>query len=61
MEKSYWIFVEGSRVMLNSGLAYKNTLSMMHSIDKFCKKLDKIRQIVKSCHVAFASDCMIFK
>lgn len=32
MEKSYCLFVEGTRVMLSSRLAYKNMLSLQHCI-----------------------------
>lgn len=34
MDKSYRIFVEGTRVMLTSRLAYENTPSLRRSIDK---------------------------
>ena len=32
MERSHWLFVEGTRAMLTSWLAYKNTSSLEHSI-----------------------------
>lgn len=32
MEKSYWVFVEGTRVMLTSGMAYKNWSSLQNSV-----------------------------
>lgn len=32
MEKYYWLFVEGKRVMLTSELDYKITSSLQHSI-----------------------------
>ncbi len=33
MKKSYWVFVEGTRVMWTSGLAYKNTCSLQHTFN----------------------------
>ncbi len=37
-KKTYWLFVEGTRVMLTSGLAYKHTSSLPHSNDPFTQK-----------------------
>lgn len=36
-KKSYWVVVEGTRVMQHSGLAYKNTSSLKHSITVKCR------------------------
>lgn len=33
MEKCYWLFVEETSVMPTTGLAYKNTSSLLHYID----------------------------
>ncbi len=35
MEKSYWVFVEGTWAMQTTALAYKNMSSLQHSIDGF--------------------------
>ncbi len=35
MEKSYWVFVEGTWVMQTTALAYKNMSSLQHSINGF--------------------------
>ncbi len=34
MEKSRWLFVEGTRPMLTSGFAYKNTSFLSHSMTR---------------------------